>query len=290
MTVELVDALGNPVGAGAAAITVALGQNPSGATLGGTLTRNAVAGVATFDNLTVSAAGEYTLTAAAAGLTGAESAVFEIVTVRVTSLEFTVQPATGTAGLLMAPVVVTLRDAGGNVAIGATDPVTVSLGTNPTGAPLQGTLTVTPVAGVATFADLRLDVAGTGYRLSAVAEGVDPVASAAFGIQAGAPTGLKFLGSTPNPREDRVITPPVQVAVSDAFGNTVPLAGILVTVTLGQNPVEANLFGTTTRTTSSAGVATFDNLVISQDGQGFTLVASSPPLAPAETAPFNVRK
>lgn len=288
VTVELVDALGNPTGAGTTAVTVALGQNPSGATLGGTATRNAVGGVATFGDLTVSEAGQYTLTAAAAGLTGAESQVFEVVTVRVTSLQFTVQPVTGTAGLPMAPVAVTLRDAGGNVAIGATEPVTVSLGTNPTGAPLQGTLTVTPVAGVATFTDLRIDAAATGYRLSAVTEGVDPVASAAFSILPGAPTRLRFISGTPNPREDRVINPPVQVAVSDAFDNTVPVSGVAVTIALGQNPEEATLSGTLVRGTTD-GVATFNDLRISKDGQGYTLVASSPLLTSAETAPFNVR-
>jgi hypothetical protein len=214
--------------------------------------------------------------------------VFEVVTVRVTALQFTVQPATGTAGLAMAPVVVTLRDAAGNIATGATSPVTLSLGTNPTGAALQGTLTVTPVAGLATFPDLRIDVAGTGYRLSAVTEGVDPVASAAFAIQAGVPTKLRFLGELPNPREGRAINPPVQVAVSDAFDNTVPVAGVAVTIALGENPVDATLSGTLLRGTT-AGVATFNDLRISRDGQGFTLVATSPLLTPAETAPFNVR-
>ncbi len=288
VTVELVDALGNPVGAGTTAVTVALGQNQSGATLGGTVTRTAVNGVATFDDLTVSAAGEYTLTASATGLTGVESGAFEVVVVRVTALQFTVQPATGTAGLPMAPVVVTLRDAAGNVATGATSPVTLSLGTNPTGAPLQGTLTVTPVAGLATFADLRIDVAGTGYRLSAVTEGVDPVASASFAIQAGVPTKLRFIGSPPNPREGRIINPPVQVAVSDAFDNTAPVAGIPVTIALGENPANATLSGTLLRGTT-AGIATFNDLRISRDGQGFTLVATAPLLTAAETAPFNVR-
>jgi hypothetical protein len=188
----------------------------------------------------------------------------------------------------MAPVVVTLRDAVGNVVIGANTPVTISLGTNPTGAPLQGTATVTPVAGLATFADLRIDVAGTGYRLSAVTAGVDPVASTTFNVQPGAPVKLRYISSTPNPREGRVINPPVQVAVSDAFDNTVPVAGISVTIALGQNPVNATLSGTLIRGTT-AGVATFNDLRISRDGQGFTLVANSPPLTPAETAPFNVR-
>ena len=47
-----------------APVTVALQQNPAGGTLSGTLTRNAVAGVATFNNLSVNTVGTgYTLSA-----------------------------------------------------------------------------------------------------------------------------------------------------------------------------------------------------------------------------------
>lgn len=58
-------------------VTVSL-LNAPGVTLNGTLTRAAVNGIATFDNLTVSAAGTYTLTAASSGLTGSASAAFQI--------------------------------------------------------------------------------------------------------------------------------------------------------------------------------------------------------------------
>jgi hypothetical protein len=270
-------------------VTLTLATNPGGADLGGTTSRNANNGVATFGNITVSRSGVgYRLAAGADGLTGATSDAFDISAGPVASLEFTVQPTTGTAGLPMAPVVVTLRDAVGNLAIDANTPVTVSLGTNPTGAPLQGTLTVTPVAGVATFADLRIDVAATGYRLSAVTAGVDPVASATFSIQPAAPVKLRYLSNTPNPKRNQTISPSVRVAISDAFNNTVPLAGVPVSIALGQNPAGGALTGTLTRNTSS-GVATFNDLKINLAGSGYTLIATSPALEPAETAPFTVR-
>ena len=55
--VELRDAAGN-LTAAANPVTVSFGTNPGNATLGGTLTRTSAAGVASFNDLTVSAAGE----------------------------------------------------------------------------------------------------------------------------------------------------------------------------------------------------------------------------------------
>ena len=55
---------------------MAIGTNPSSGTLAGTLTVNAVAGVATFANLSINAAGSgYTLGASATGSYGVDRAV-----------------------------------------------------------------------------------------------------------------------------------------------------------------------------------------------------------------------
>jgi hypothetical protein len=60
-------------------VTVAIGTNPGGGTLSGTMTAAAENGVATFANLTINHAGAgYTLTASAAQLAGASSAPFDI--------------------------------------------------------------------------------------------------------------------------------------------------------------------------------------------------------------------
>lgn len=76
ISVETVDASGNLVRS-SAPITMALGKNPGGATLGGTTTENAVNGVATFSNLTLNKPGNgYTLVASSPGLTSATSNAF----------------------------------------------------------------------------------------------------------------------------------------------------------------------------------------------------------------------
>jgi hypothetical protein len=56
-----------------------IAANPGSSTLSGTLTRAAVNGVATFDNLELNRAGTgYTLRATASGLTAATSTAFRV--------------------------------------------------------------------------------------------------------------------------------------------------------------------------------------------------------------------
>jgi hypothetical protein len=76
------DDLGNPVGTFTGPVTIAIGHNGGmlmPGTLSGTRTVAAVNGVATFSDLSIDQFGNgYTLTVTAAGVTGAESAPFNI--------------------------------------------------------------------------------------------------------------------------------------------------------------------------------------------------------------------
>jgi hypothetical protein len=77
--VAVQDSLGATVTAATNTITVALGTNPGGGALSGTLTTAAVGGVASFSDLRVSRSGAgYTLTATSANVTAATSAAFTI--------------------------------------------------------------------------------------------------------------------------------------------------------------------------------------------------------------------
>ena len=62
VTVQILDTSDNPVNA-TFAVTITLGNNPSGATLSGTKTVSAVNGLATFNDLSIDKAGSYRLTA-----------------------------------------------------------------------------------------------------------------------------------------------------------------------------------------------------------------------------------
>ena len=87
----------------------------------------------------------------------------------VATLSFGQQPTETTAGQVITPAVTVIaRDSSGNAAPFTN--VTVGLGRNPGAARLHGTLTVTSDAsGVATFSDLIVDKAATGYTLVATA-------------------------------------------------------------------------------------------------------------------------
>ncbi len=77
--VAVQDAFGNMVPAATDVVTVALGANPGGGTLSGTLTVAANGGIATFWDLWIDRSGSgYTLTASAAGLSGVTSGPFTV--------------------------------------------------------------------------------------------------------------------------------------------------------------------------------------------------------------------
>src|SRR5207302_271687 len=156
--VTALDPAGNPVPGFTGSVTVALGTNPGGATLGGTTTVAAVNGVASFSPLTLDKTGTgYALTATATGLNTATSSGFSITPGAATQLVFGTQPSTTVANHQISPAVkVRALDAVGNIAAGFTDAVAIALGSNPSGSQLSDTTPVPAVRGVATlFASLN---------------------------------------------------------------------------------------------------------------------------------------
>jgi hypothetical protein len=105
----------------------------------------------------------------AVGASVTQSYTFSIVAAAADHLVFLQMPTTTGAGQTITPAVrVAVVDAFGNVVTSdSTDMVTLSLGVNPSGGTLSGTLTVTVINGIATFSDLAIDLAGDGYTLHA---------------------------------------------------------------------------------------------------------------------------
>jgi hypothetical protein len=79
VTVEVLDANAALVTSSTASVSVAFGNNPSAATLGGTTTQPTAGGIASFADLAVDQAGNnYTLTASSAGITSTTSSAFAV--------------------------------------------------------------------------------------------------------------------------------------------------------------------------------------------------------------------
>jgi hypothetical protein len=178
------DAFGNTVTSFTSPVTLAFGSHPSGATLNGTTSVAAVAGIATFAALgSLPLAGGYTLVASASGVGSTASNSFTVNPAPPVALAFLAQPTTTLAGAIITPSVsVTIRDSVGNIVTSATNVVTMGFAANPGQGPLGGTLTRTASSGIATFTDLSVGVAASGYKLAASATGLATATSAAFDV------------------------------------------------------------------------------------------------------------
>jgi hypothetical protein len=136
-------------------------------------------------SVTLKSAGNQTVTVtdtANSATTG--SATVAVTPAAASTLVFGQQPTNTAVGAAITPAVtVRVLDAYGNLVTGDnTDQVTVALGSNPGGGTLGGTTTVTVSGGVATFGNLSINNAGTGYTLTAASGSLTGATSAGFNI------------------------------------------------------------------------------------------------------------
>jgi hypothetical protein len=206
-------------------------------------------------------------------------------------LAFTESPPENVTAGATFTVKVTIQDSIGNRVASATEEVTIALEPHPGGGTLSGTSTVkvNAVGGVATFSNLRIDRAGTGYRLVASAQGLGEARSTYFNVSAALAKKLGFLVHPSNAVAGAPIAPPIQVAIQDEFNNTVSTAADEVTVRVLPHPSGGTLSETSTvKVNAVGGVATFSNLRINKAGIGFELGASVPGLDEVKSNAFNV--
>jgi len=204
---------------------------------------------------------------------------------------FASSPASPRAGeLITPPVQVTVQDSAGRVTVRDTL-VMLSLGANPTGDSLRGTKRVRSVNGVATFAELRLDKAASGYKLTAAAPQLDPDTSGTFSVVPGPATQLLFTGPPSAAMQDSAINPPVQVTAYDALGNKATNFVGSIRLRIGTDAsVTKNAAIVGAIAPVVAGVATFPEVRINQVGVGYTLTAAFGTAAPVDTSvPFDIR-
>jgi hypothetical protein len=268
--VQVVDRFGNLIQAdNSTQVTLSIAGGPSGFTPGSTTTVTAVAGIATFNNLVLDTAGNYSLAEnATGGLTGSHSAGFTVNPAAPNNLGFSAQPSDASAGFPIYPAVdVTVFDVFGNVVTpDNTDQVTLSVATGPGGFAGSSKTTLTVTGGVAHFNNLVLDTLGS-YTLGEFATGgLTGPSSNSFTITSAVPNHLVFSVQPSNTAAGSAISPAVQVEVFDKFGNL--LTGDnhdQVTLTVARGP-DIFAAGSTTTVKLSAGVATFSNLILDTAG------------------------
>ena len=289
VTVEILDAGGNRVNS-TANVTVALANNPGGlGSLGGTKTVAAAGGLATFSTLSIDhAAAGYTLGATSGSLTGATSNAFDIVVGAPAKLVFGQQPTSAVAGVAISPsVTVRILDAGNNLVTSASNSISIAIQNNAGGGSLSGTLSHNASGGIATFNDLSIDKAGTGYTLSAT--GVGPgVTSTTFNISHAGADHLVFTTQPANTQAGQTM-PSVVLEIRDAFDNLVTNATDQVTlaITSGTGTAGAVLSGTIPKA-AVGGIVTFTDLSIDLSGNQYTLDASAAGMTGMTSSQFNI--
>ncbi len=189
------DSLGNKATNFTGSIQLRIGTDGSiskKAALSGALAP-AVAGVATFPNLRIDSVGVgYTLTAAFGSAAPVDTSVAFDITPGPpppppppTHLGFTQQPQTTEAGAAITPPVqVAALDASEHVVQGFTGAIGLALEPASNGGTLSGGTPINAVNGVATFPNLSVDKAGTGYTLRATASGLTDATSGTFAVTA----------------------------------------------------------------------------------------------------------
>jgi subtilase family serine protease len=235
--------------------TIGFTSSDSSAILPGSYTFTAADnGVHTF-TVTLKRAGSDTVSAADTSNTAISgSASISVSPAQASTLSFKVQPANVLTNAVISPaVVVQVLDAYGNVVTSDnSDQVKLALGANPGNGTLGGTTTVTASGGSATFSNLTINQAGTGYTLSASASGISGATSSTFNVSTPSTTHLVLsvpASSTAGSSFSLTVT------AADANGKTV--AGYRGTISFGSSDSTALVPANYTFTAADNGVHTF---------------------------------
>ncbi|HEY2805839.1 MAG TPA: Ig-like domain-containing protein [Gemmatimonadales bacterium] len=178
VTVTAKDAFGNLV----PGKTVTIAGSGNGNTLVQPSSPTSASGVAT-GTFASTLAGSHSVSATAAGIAVTQQATVQVNPASASNLNFIAAPTGPTpAGSALSSPQVEILDAFSNRVTSATSSVMLAIGNNPSGGTLSGATSVGALAGVATFAGLSIDNAGTGYTLAASSSGLSGATSGSFDI------------------------------------------------------------------------------------------------------------
>jgi len=277
IVVHALDAFGGVAAGFNGPVTLGVASGPSGGSLVGAATANAVAGVARFSAARLLVAGAYTISASAPGLRGATSAPVTVTHGPAMRLVFQNYPTAGAvAGTPLDLVTVDARDAFNNLATGFSGPVSLSVLSSaairagnddvrmlgsPFVAPAPSaftaalnageTVTATARNGVAQFNNLLVTLAGT-LSFTASSSGLQSAVGPTFGVAAGPPARLSVVGGAGQTgAAGGALATAITVQVADSYGNAVAIAGRSVTFTASSGGSASPA----TTTTSASGQA-----------------------------------
>jgi uncharacterized repeat protein (TIGR03803 family) len=259
VVVEIEDAFGNLATSNVSTVTIATGD---GTTLGGTIALQAVGGVATFTDPSITQAGNYTLSASDGSLAPTSSDAFNITPAAAAKLVVTQQPsATAPPGETIGTITVDVEDVFGNVVVTDQSNVTFSVQSTEVasvGSAPTGTTMVSAQGGVAVFSDLSIGTSGT-YALTATDAALLPATTDPVTIT---PTNVVISGKQ---------LAPIVIDSSTPFGQSTAHSKWL-TVSV-EDPSSNGLVVLKRNVRITRGQATIKNLNIHKAGD-YTLVVS----------------
>lgn len=287
LAVTAEDSLGNVATSFTGNVAVALSTNPSGGSLGGSLTVAAINGIAAFSGLTIDQAGlVYAIQAMSGGLTSGTTNPFAIVAGSAVQLVVTSQPLTDVTAGTGFGITVAAEDLFGNRDTAYAGNVSASILVNPGGSTLGGATTVSALNGIASFTNLSLDIAATGYALQMSSIGLSRSSTQSFTVIAGQASHLIVQAQPP-----MVVTAGnafgLDIAAEDSFGNLATAYTGSVALTLATNPGNTTLGGSVAMVVVN-GIAAFSSLTLDIAASGYAIQASSGSLTTAATNAFDV--
>ncbi len=310
--VTILDANNNVVSAGpdaAAPISLTLSQNsptqgtPRGLGSTGTVTLNAVKGVASFTTINMQEVGMKILTATKPD-SSAQS--YGSATMSVNSTPFSITP--GSISATASTIVATVVDASGNSAPASSLPadgsasytITIKLAddfgnaisgikpafasSNPADTLVQPALN-TDTTGIAVGSISSTSAGISTLRVSSPAGLTNVTTHVTFA--AGTPTKVVFQTQPTTSASGANNLSIMRVAIQDTQGNVVTSSTANVTLSISANPGGGTLSGTAT-VAAVNGVATFTGLGIDRIGNGYKVTANSAGLVYASSNSFNV--
>ncbi len=271
-------------------IALAMGTNPGGGTLAGTLSMAATGGLATFSGLSINQPGVgYTLQASSSALPNATSNTFDVTAPgTVEQLAVSTEPPVQVVAGAPFSITFSVDLPSGAVDTSYNDLIALNVVNNPGNTTLHGPLLVFANNGVAVFSGLSLDAAAGGYTIAGVATGLSSSPAITNPIQVVASPLFHLVFTTQPPPSVQTFTNfSVGVIAEDPYGNLETNYNDILTLTMANNAGNAIFIGGKTLTADAAGV-TFGGLQLSQAADGYLVRVTSTNGTTSLSNPFDV--